>query len=128
MSEHDRERLLAAWRRWYDRATDDDDCEYLNGAGWADATSLADQTSTLLANPPAQGGDRAGIVAWLRGRAAAMARAPISADDRFVGMKTQLNHSLADTVRRLADAIERGDDLRAVDDDAERDRTEGGAG
>lgn len=31
---------LEAWNHWYDRATADDDCEYLNGEGWGDAAKL----------------------------------------------------------------------------------------
>ena len=31
---------LVQWQDWYRRATADDDCEYLNGDGWADASEI----------------------------------------------------------------------------------------
>lgn len=34
------ESRLREWDAWFDRATADDDCEYLNGAGWSDATAI----------------------------------------------------------------------------------------
>lgn len=40
---------LEAWNRWYDAATADDDCEYLNGEGWNDAAKLrAIDPATLM--------------------------------------------------------------------------------
>lgn len=34
------EAIVAKWEDWFDRATAGDDCEYLNGAGWSDATAI----------------------------------------------------------------------------------------
>lgn len=32
--------LLTRWMRWFEKATADDDCEYLNGSGWDDAQRI----------------------------------------------------------------------------------------
>lgn len=34
------ESSVAKWEAWFDRATADDDCDYLNGDGWSDATAI----------------------------------------------------------------------------------------
>lgn len=43
------ERNLNGWLRWYNKAEEGDDCEYLNSTGWADAEALASTTMGLLA-------------------------------------------------------------------------------
>lgn len=44
---------LDAWNHWYDRATADDDCEYLNGEGWDDAAKLRAIDPASVATPDA---------------------------------------------------------------------------
>ena len=46
---------LGRWQEWYHRATADDDCEYLNGDGWADASEIDAQSSAALSEAPSAG-------------------------------------------------------------------------
>jgi hypothetical protein len=43
------ERVMRGWLEWYNFATSDDDCEYLNGRAWGDAEALASSTMGQIA-------------------------------------------------------------------------------